>query len=216
MTTPKSKEDQTEILTRFQQYYYIEPLAKVSFDADDRIIIDGYVSLEMATNSLNVRFAKVNGPFNAHDKNLSSLAGAPEEVTGFFDVSRNRLNSLEGGPKQVGADYSCWRNNLRSLVGAPKRIGGRFEIYKNPLTSLEGMPNDIGGAVSLSYHPALPLLRTLVAPVIELSIGAEIVSLDRIYLCETILNKYAGEGKRGAIRCQKELIAAGFEGNAKW
>jgi hypothetical protein len=208
--------EQTDILRRLEQYYHTGPLEKIRFDADDRIIVDGYVSLEIGTKSLNVRFAKINGSFNAHDRNLSSLAGAPEEVTEFFDVSRNRLTSLEGGPKEVGGDYLCWRNKLTSLVGAPERVGGRFEIYKNPLTSLVGMPNFIGDAVSLSYHPALPLLRTLVAPAIELSIGADIVSLDRIYLCETILNKYAGEGKRGVIRCQKELIAAGFEGNAKW
>ena len=215
MDTPAYTDRQKQILRQLKMYYEVTP-QRVRFDEHDRIIADGFVELLMGTRQLQVEFSEVNSSFSAVGKGLVTLLGAPEKVEGYFDVASNKLETLRGGPKWVGGDFICWKNQLSSLEAAPEHVGGAFIIYANPLVSLEGMPQKIGVKLALSYDPELPLLRTLVAPHIELSTGPKVVSWDRLLLCEEILNKYAGQGRAGAIDCKRALVAAGFEGNARW
>jgi hypothetical protein len=68
----------------------------------------------------------------------------------------------------------------------------------------------------LTYSPRLPLLRALVAKRgVRLWAGDELQTGDAEKVGE-ILNKYAGEGRRGIFKCKKALIEAGFSGNARW
>jgi hypothetical protein len=49
------------------------------------------------------------------------------------------LTSLEGAPKEVSGNFNCSDNDLISLQGAPKEVGGDFDCSYNQLTSLEGI-----------------------------------------------------------------------------
>jgi hypothetical protein len=159
----------------------------------------------------------VGKDFNVVGNELTSLQGMPQKIGGMIAISANNLTSLEGCVERVKGDFICNSNLLTDLVGGPKVVEGSFQVAGNPLTSLVGFPTIVVGVASLTYNPNLALLRTLVAGHIGLDGPTENHMRDANLLeVEHILNKYAGEGKRGVIRCQKELIAAGFEGNAKW
>ncbi len=134
-----------------------------------------------------VKFGKIDGNFNVQGCGLTTLIGGPTEVGGNFTVSNNKLTSLKGSPKLVGGHYVC---------------------RGNPLVSVEELPQSFTGLFVCDWHPDLPLLRLL--------------RCKRVYVreCDTvadILRKYAGNPSRSNIlACQKELIDAGFEGNAAW
>jgi hypothetical protein len=134
-----------------------------------------------------------------------------ERVNFSMQIQRRHLKSLEGCPEQVRVDFNCSENQLTTLVGGPKKVGGDYRAHHNPLASLEGLATEIGGLLLLTYSTTLPLLRALVAQ--EILFGWEPGTAQPPF---EIMKKYAGTGKRGVIRCQKELIQAGFEGNARW
>jgi len=92
-----------------------------------------------------VKFGKVSGHFDCRNNQLTSLAGAPQEVGGGFDCSNNILTSLKGAPQKVGGYFSCSNNKLTSLKGAPKKVGRDFYCGGNSLTSLKGAPQKVGG-----------------------------------------------------------------------
>lgn len=140
---------------------------------------------------LPVEFAKVNFSLQIQNRGLDSLEGCPTSVGQHFYCSQNRLTNLIGGPEVVGRDYFA---------------------YLNPLESLEGLATEIGGTLMLSYSPTLPLLRALVAKKILFD---QWTHTDVTPPTE-ILNKYAGQGKRATHLCAKELVANGYEANAKW
>lgn len=215
MDAPAYTDRQKQILRQLRMYYEVTP-RQVRFDEHDKIIADGHVELLMGTERLQVEFAQANLSFFAVCKGLRSLHGAPAKVKVDFDVAENKLDTLLGGPSWVGGDFVCWKNNLTSLEGAPEHVGKHFIVYSNPLTSLAGMPRKIGVSITLPYSSDLPLLRSLVAPKIELVPGNTGINLERMFLCERIINRYAGQGRRVMHLCAKELIAAGFEENAKW
>jgi hypothetical protein len=110
---------------------------------------------------------------------------------------------------RVDGDFWCHNNQLTTLEGGPTSVGGDFRCYHNQLTSLKGMPA-VEGTLWLSYSPTLPLLRCLLAKQVKFHPAL------RNKTIETILNKYAGQGKRAMFECQKDLEDAGFEGNAHW
>ena len=77
---------------------------------------------------------------------LTSLKGAPKEITGYFDCSNNELISLEGCPEIIGDNFMCNDNKLVTLEGGPKEIGGtRYDCQNNRLTSLKGAPEKLEG-----------------------------------------------------------------------
>jgi hypothetical protein len=209
--------EQQEIWNKFKIYYDAQHVKRVEFDDENKLLITGDVMAAMGSAGLNVRFGKLNGNFIANGMGFRSLRGSPEEVTGSFSVSRNRnLTSLEGAPLKVGEDFAAYGCKLTNLIGAPREIGISFMVFNNPLESLDGMPDHIGGTISLNYEPDLGLLRVLVAKTVDFSPGQSQVSWDKVIECQEILNKYAGQGRRGSFAAKKELIEAGFEGNARW
>ena len=88
----------------------------------------------------------------------------------------------------------------------------------NQLTSLEGLPETLKGVFFVSWNPKLPLLRSLVAKEIDLrgDLSFTNAKYGEMFQVRDILNKYAGEGKVGALKAAAELIRAGFKDNARW
>ena len=141
---------------------------------------------------------------------LESLDGSPEHTNASFNCRQNNLETLEGGPKTVNGDFRCDGNKLTNLIGAPTKVTGFLTCTHNSLTSLEGIPTELGG-IELEYERELPLLRLLYAKHIDFYYGGRSARA-----VKEILMKYAGQGRAGAIDCKRELVAAGFEDNAKW
>jgi hypothetical protein len=200
--------DKKKIMLLLKKYF--DTSVDVTIDDDGLVSCTGNVVLKKITvTHLPVQFKQVDGYFDCSNNQLTSLEGAPSEVGRWVDCSNNQLTSLAGAPSDVGGMFACTHNQLTTLVGAPNSISNTFYCSNNPLESLQGMPTFLK-KLFITYDPNLPLLRGLYAQEIELYPRLEDKRI------ETILNKYAGQGKQGVIRCQKELIAAGFEGNAKW
>ena len=93
----------------------------------------------------NVENQTYSGNINCHGRKLTSLRGAPREISGKFDCASNNLTSLEGAPEYVGGMFDCAHNQLTSLEGAPKSVGGWFNCSDNKLTTLESVPKSVGG-----------------------------------------------------------------------
>ena len=79
----------------------------------------------------NLNYFIFGGDFNCYDNKLTSLQGAPREVSGDFSCYDNILTSLEGAPREVGENFFCSRNNLTSLEGGPREVGGNFDCRNN-------------------------------------------------------------------------------------
>jgi len=164
-----------------------------------------------AGGQIPVQFNHVTRWFQAENMQLTSLKGCPHSCTDLF-VARNELTDLQHCPMRLaGLDVS--HNKLTSLVGIPDELE-YLDATRNPLQTVQGLPPAIQEelAVYVDYQENLPLLRLLVATEIKI-FGDDKNLFEPV---NGILNKYAGEGKRGAIRCQKALISAGFEANARW
>jgi len=159
---------------------------EVTVHPDGSLSVDNNVFLLKNTSSLPIKFSRVEGRFDAGSSDLENLSNFPTYVAGDLD--------LRG-------------NHLTNLIGAPSHIGDDLLLTDNPLVSLEGFPAHVGGTASLPYSANLPLLRSLTA---------QRIMIPGRPTLHKILNKYAGEGRAGAIDCKRELVAAGFEGNAKW
>jgi hypothetical protein len=183
---------------------------------------------------LPLRFGVVKRHFNVSDSNLATLDGCPHTVEGSFKCNGNFLKTLEGGPTAVAGGYICYNNPLESLRGAPSHIRGEFLLQETLIGSFEGGPKKVDGFllalechqlrtldgfpeavphVVIEWHKDLPLLRTLVANEINF---ASTQFPEKAAEVMMTMRPFAGLGKRGAIKCQKALIAAGFEGNARW
>jgi hypothetical protein len=123
------------------------------------------------------------------------------------------LVSLEGCPRKVRGRFVSLNNQLTNLVGGPKIVGGRLWITQSrPLVSLDGFPDRVWEYARLDYDPRLPLLRTLNCDD-GLMLLPDTAETRRM---EEIIATYKGQGRRGMFAAKKELIEAGFEGNARW
>ena len=63
-----------------------------------------------------------------YNEELSSLKGAPEEVSN-FDCRFTGIHDFTGGPKKVEDDFLFTMDHIKSFEGAPKEIGGAFICY---------------------------------------------------------------------------------------
>lgn len=137
-----------------------------------------------------VQFEKVGGSFYCYTNYLTSLKGCPREVGGDFFCNKNSLTSLEHAPEQVGSEFGCHTNKITSLEGIHKiikKINGQFDIAFNPIKS---------GGIGLLLIEGITY------------INSELPAFK-------IIRKYLGQGKRGLLACQEELIEAGLEEYAK-
>ena len=93
------------------------------------------------------KWGKVIAYFDCSAAEITSLEGAPDQVSGRFDCSLcDKLTSLEGAPKVVYGDFKCrYCPKLKSLEGAPKEVQLNFNCeYCSKLTSLKGAPKEVG------------------------------------------------------------------------
>jgi len=150
--------------------------------------VDGTVepySTSFHIEKLPFKFGKVES-FIFSDIGLTTLIGSPHTAD-VFNVSKNKLSTLEGGPKTVGTYYSCNDNPLVNLKGAPDSVGVEFRV---------------------SWSENLPLLSIL---------KYDLVFVRGKIAVNAIMQKYAGKKplRQVIIQCQKELIDAGYKGNAR-
>jgi hypothetical protein len=187
-------EDHAEIKKLLKEYFNIT--GPPTINPDGTVDIEGDCSLKSnkKVNQLPVKFGKVSADFSCYYNQLTSLAGAPQSVGGWF---------------------SCHGNKLTSLIGAPYSVGGNFHCYRNQLTSLVGSPQSVGGYFSCDWSSTLPLLRTVVAKeVIILNGSARFGKINDIL--NSSIKDNLGSYRKAALDAKKALIAAGYEGNAKW
>ncbi len=214
-----------ELLKKYFQY-----IGTSVIDKEGKVILGSDCTISTSMSKLPIAF-KRTGNFYCQGIGLTTLVGAPEYVDGVFNCSSNKLTSLdhcplkckslyahdnlltslEGAPQSVGRLY-CHGNKLTSLKGCPKKLS-LLDCTNNPLVSLEGFPDHIDN-VSISYSPNLPILRALIAKGgIQCLAGNEVE-----VTISDILQKYNGKNysRASIIACQKELIDAGYVGNAAW
>ena len=147
---------------------------------------------------------------------LTSLEGMPQNIRGNVEIAANQISSLVGCPEKIKGDFLCSKNLLENFVGGPAIVLGEMDATGNPLKSLEGFPTKLE-KVYLTYSPSLPLLRTIVCKRVILVPTSGWKDQNLLLMkVEKILNKYAGQGRAGAIDCKRELVSSGFEGNARW
>jgi hypothetical protein len=136
---------------------------------------------------------------------LTSLEGAPHFVGGVFDCNSNELTTLKGAPTSVGCFY-CSCNKLTSLEGAPQRIMQAFSCTDNKVTSLKGIHKHIkyvGTYMNLRGNP----IKSHVLGLLKID-GLQEVFLDKKKV-QDIINKHL-KGDRDIFACQEELIEAGY------
>jgi hypothetical protein len=199
--------DRNKIKELLEEYFEIlipgtGKAADYRINADGSVDVDGDVTLRLQKSKvqeLPVTFGK---------------------ITGSFMPNNNPFTSLKGMPRWVGRWFDCASPHLTSLVGAPEYIGEEFHCYGTPFTSLEGFPKYVGGRFYATWAEQMPLLRTLICK------KGVYIGRDRFgnagHPINGILNKYIGqvsgskEFRHAVLDCQKELIEAGFSGNARW
>jgi hypothetical protein len=182
---------------------------------DGSVNISGDVTMIYApTNGqIPIKFGIVDGDFRAENKRLSSLLNVPDSCTNLY-VSNNLITSLDHCPIYLNT-LNVEKNLLTSFVHAPEQVVTIF-AFGNPLTSLEGLP-DSEYHINITYRERLPLLRLVDAESVH--IGRPEGGYARLKPFEpvnSIINKYVGQGKPGALTCAAELIRAGYKENARW
>jgi hypothetical protein len=156
--------------------------------------------------------------FDCGGRELTSLEGAPKEVTGMFYCFENYLTTLKGAPSKIGNTFSCRHNLLTSLDGAPSELGGGFFCSDNNLTSLKGIHKIIKKMNGMFYAQGNPIkshvLGVLLIPGLK---SIEFVEMGKassdLIKVQKILNKYLPNtiGNKSLLTCQNELLDAGFD-----
>jgi len=210
--------DKANIKLLLKRHFYI--YGRITIDENGLVSCTGKVYLNNAikVNKLPVKFLKVGGFFNCGGNELTSLEGGPQSVGDYFSCSSNELTSLKGCPHLVRGSFYCDDNQLTSLEGGPQTVGNGFDCNNNPLITLKGLPTRITQDLYLTYSSDLPLMRALVAKQIIFWDNKD----QRVKQIQEVLNKYAGQGKAGMMKCSSELLTLGKElgvdlrQNARW
>jgi len=185
---------------------------------DGTLTVDGWVTVKQNTETFGLRFDEVHGYFGVFGTQLRTMDGAPSKIHGDLSIRHcPHLTEFGHGLDVVNGLFRIEHTGLKNFVGGPKSVQFNIDCQSNPnLMSLEGFPTSVGSRVEITYTPTLPVLRLLVAPAIWFTADTKDEYLDDGIAVENILMKYAGQGRAAAIDCKRELVAAGFEGNARW
>jgi len=114
---------------------------------DNSIDVDGNCYLQNENlDSLPdfIKFHKINGDFDIHNNNLSSLRGCPDIINGYFDCTDNDLLSLKYAPDVIGSNIRISFGNSISysesydyiLRMKEQRMNESFVKGENKLTNL--------------------------------------------------------------------------------
>jgi len=131
-------------------------------------------------------------------------------VTGDFKCYNNELTTLEGSPKSVGGSFWCYNNELTSLVGSPLSVKGSFRCYENKLKTLDGAPKTVEDLFHVDWQEDLPMLSLL-------KYGKIMLIIDGNDQVSRIINQHNGTKplRKAILDCQKDLLDAGYKGNAR-
>jgi hypothetical protein len=161
---------------------------------------------------------------------LKSLEGLPEHVTGNLNVAHCRLKTLEYCSQTIDGHFLAQGNRFPSLVGGPQHVGGNYTINESPeLQSLEGGPKFVGGNVYIqadgwdvlhNIHKHFPQINGRLA--IDGVVTKHLLAIFLIKGLQSfgsfndqeavaIVNKYLGQGRKGMMLAQAELVQNGFE-----
>lgn len=196
-------------------FEYFVCRGSVEYQSDGSVNVGGNVILSKKPprGLIPVKFGVVDGTFRADNKGLVSLFNSPDSCNNMFVIG-NKLTSLEHVPVRLDT-LNVENNKLTNFVHGPEQLD-TIIATDNPLTSLEGLP-DSDYHISISYSEHLPLLRLVnsVHASINMPETGRTFSV-RYEPVHTIINKYTGQGKPGALKAAAELIKAGYKGNARW
>jgi hypothetical protein len=207
--------DKKNIQSLLNLYFTVS--ASTEIQDDGSVNVSGNVSLAHAPSKgiIPVKFGIVDGEFRAENKQLTSLRNVPDACHSLY-VGNNLIQSLEYSPVYLNV-LNVENNLLTNFEHAPEQVDKIF-AFGNPLTGLQGLPDsELEYDVNITYGENLPLLRLLNAETVH--IGKPEGGYARLQPFEpvnTIINKYTGQGKSGAIKCAAELVRAGFKDNARW
>jgi hypothetical protein len=155
-------------------------------------------------------FVNVTGNVLLSSRNLKQLPVKFGTVGGSFICKHNELTSLQGAPSTVGGSFFCDDNPLTSLEGVPSTISGFFYCSSNKLTSLQGI-HKVFKKIDRLYIDNSPINTGGIGLVLIEGLTNVTSRLPAF----KIIKKYLGQGKPGLLRCQEELIDAGYEEFAK-
>jgi len=164
---------------------------------------------------LPIKFEEASGNFSLSETKLTTLEGCPHTVLGTFSCASAKITSFIGGPKIVKGSYYASRNNISSLEGLPTEVFRYLDLERLPLTSLEFLPKMVAGTIDFTVNANLPLLRLLSYPLtVIFKVSGSGVSVHEVM---EIVEKYQNKKplRQAIIQCQKELLDAGFAGNAR-
>jgi hypothetical protein len=137
-------------------------------------------------------------------------------VTSDVYLANRKLLKLPVQFGTVGGDFHCYDNELTSLEGVAREIGGDLSCSDNKLTSLEGIHKIIKRVDGVFYCARNPIKTGGIGLIlIEGLTRIPLSSTDEYYDAFKIIKKYLGQGKKGLLLCQDELIDAGYEKYAK-
>lgn len=202
-----------------------------AYHDDGSVDIDGDVELKhnYEGDELPVKFNDVSGHFSVSDTGLKRLSGAPKTSLK-ADISKTGITSLVGIPQTTlgfhasglkladltGIRGTCKNillddTELRSLKGAPADVPGKFRFSAKELKNLDGLPGKIGELIISNIPKDFPLLRVLLSDVKTLTVSNFIgIEGNEAGKIQAILKKHLGEGRKGALDAQRELMDAGF------
>ena len=148
---------QEEMLkTETQIASWLEKYNITEYTIHDDLTVDVFQTVDLSDQKLAylpVQFARVQGSFSCSHNYLTTLKGAPREVTENVSFYNNRLTGLIGCPQKIGGFAKFDENRITSLEGLPDRIYGNLGLSRNEITSLKYMPRIIQGNCELECNP---------------------------------------------------------------
>ncbi len=162
-------------------------------------------------NNFDDKFpSTIGGHFYCVDGHLMSTKNIPV-VKHCVDLSRNHITKLEDMSHLSFTSLCLANNKIKSLAGAPKYIDSFLDVSYNKICSMKNVH------LNLKYCEQLDLSENSIE---EGGIGLILVpGLNTICFSTrkneyvpffdalTIIRKYLGQGKKGLLACQEDLIA---------
>ena len=209
--------DRSKILRTLDENYIIDIKDPEIVEAENEFgylvnLPNSTVKLAVYMSEMPIPFGKVFN-FNCGNNTLTTLKNSPLNVeTNYFCGKNPYLTSLEFSPLEVGIVFSCWSSSVTSLQGCPD--GARSVVASDcPLEDLIGLPKSLANLLTITYREELPLLR-----LIETTYYVKINNAPDEVTEILEIGKQSRKNiplRQAIIKCQKELIDAGFRGNAR-
>ena len=192
-----------------------------SFSVTKKAVVNGRLIL---------RFGICNAQFNAVASGIKSLENFPRVINGALSIQRNRdLVSWEGSPTKVHSMYAvmCGFTSMKGCPTVPL-IDNSQNVNMNgcPLVDLDGINNISCEDLNLPYNDNMGILRVLTAPALRITLGNFVdrnnpgnsakKATDIISEWRTAYMNGSASKNKALLACQRELMAAGLHGNARW